>query len=56
MALQVSEYPSVGQRASELGCNIPTGIAILPSNFESAKAKGELYNASGASTVRALWK
>jgi hypothetical protein len=56
MAIEVSEYLDVHKRVLELDCNFPTGIAILPSNFADAKTKGELYNASDASTVRALWK
>jgi hypothetical protein len=54
--IQELEFPDVRQRALELGCNIPDGIAILPLNFDDAKTKGDLYHASSAATVRTLWR
>ena len=54
MVIQVTNYVNVKDRALELACNIPTGIALLPINFDSAKSNQDLIYESSASTVRAL--
>lgn len=54
MPVQVSDYVDVVSRANELGCNVPTGFAILPRNFADAKTMGELLHEGTASTVRIL--
>ena len=54
--LQVSHYIDVKKRAQELGCNIPTSIALLPRNFEISASKEELIHESTTPTVRVLWR
>jgi len=56
MAIEVSDYPDVQERARFLGCQVPTEIAILPTNFVNATERRELTHASSAMTVRALLK
>lgn len=52
----VSDYIDVANRAEALECNIPSGIALLPRNFQTATNKRELFHESSAPTVRALWR
>lgn len=54
MAVTMSDYPNVKQRASELRCNVPSGVTVLPKNFETARSKAELVQENTAPTVRAL--
>lgn len=56
MEVQVIEYIDVQRRATELDCNIPTGLAILPRNFETARSKEELYHEDSTITIRSLWR
>ena len=56
MAIDVSDYPDVEERAMLLGCQVPSEIAILPTNFVNATVRRELMHASSAMTVRALLK
>src|SRR2546425_3312229 len=56
MTIELFEYPSVTERAKELGCQVPTGIAILPRNFDTASTKSELLFESETPTVRILWR
>lgn len=56
MATQVFEYINVKERALELGCNVPTGFALLPANFETAKCKDELIHENTVPTIRTLWR
>lgn len=56
MSTTVDEYPSVTELATFLGCIPPTGMAILPVNFDSAKAQEELLHRSEAATVRSLFR
>ena len=56
MTIQISEYVNVKKRAEELNCNIPTGIALLPRNFETAESKDELIHESSVPTIRVLWR
>ena len=53
---KISDYINVRKRAQELGCNIPTSIAILPRNFATAASKEELIHESTTPTVRVLWR
>jgi hypothetical protein len=54
--IEVKEYVDVTQRATELGCHITTGLAVLPRNFASAASKDELLHEDTAPTVRTLWR
>ncbi len=56
MKLQVFDYVNVKERCVELGCNIPTGLALLPINFETAGSKDELIHEDTTPTVRKLWR
>lgn len=50
------EYINVKKRAQELACNIPDSIAILPSNFQTAKSSSDLIHENATSTIRVLWR
>jgi hypothetical protein len=39
-----------------LGCSLPTGLAVLPLQFESATSRDELHTASHTTTVLKLFK
>lgn len=54
MNIQVNDYIDVEERASALGCNIPTGLAILPRNFDTANSLHELIHENTAPTIRSL--
>jgi hypothetical protein len=54
MSVQVHDYISVAGKAAELGCNVPTGLALLPRNFADAKTKKDLIHDSFTATVRVL--
>ncbi len=54
--ITVEDYVNVKKKAQKLGLNIPSQIAILPLNFETATTKEELIHASITPTVRKLWR
>jgi hypothetical protein len=56
MRTEVLDYIDVKERCVELGCNIPTGLALLPINFDTASSKDELVHEDTASTIRKLWR
>jgi hypothetical protein len=56
MAVQVTPYVDVKQRCVELNCNIPTGLALLPRNFDTVTSKELLIYGSHVSRVRSLWQ
>lgn len=56
MATKISDYVHVANRAKELGCVTPTGITVLPENFENAASRSELLFGSEAATIRKLLK
>ncbi len=56
MSVETSDYIDVKQRALELGCNVPTELAILPRNFDVAKSKDELVHQNPVPTIRVLWR
>lgn len=56
MEIQVTEYIDVTKRAEELGFNAPTGLAILPNNFDTATSTNELIDEGTAPTIRSLWR
>src|SRR5216684_1014566 len=41
MAIEITDYLDVEQRASDLGLTAPEGACILPRRFASAKVAGE---------------
>jgi hypothetical protein len=56
MSIQTTEYINVKERARELGTNIPTGLAFLPINFDTANSKDELVYEDSTLTIRKLWR
>jgi hypothetical protein len=56
MEVNVTEYVRVTDRASELGCLIPTRLAILPENFPRVAARQDLLFGSEAATMRKLFR
>ncbi len=54
MTTTISEYIDVRQRISDLGCFSPAGLALLPSNFETASDISTFRQVSTSATVRAL--
>jgi len=52
---KVIEFIDIEARCQALGCNVPTGFAILPRNFESAASKSDLIHEDTTPTVRALF-
>ena len=56
MDVQVRQYVDVRKRALELGCSVPTGITILPRNFETAESKDDLLHEHVAADIRSLWR
>jgi len=54
MEIQLTEYINVAKRAEALGFNKPTGLAILPSNFDTATSPGELIHEGTTPTIRSL--
>lgn len=56
MDIQQEDFVDVAEKALALGCQVPTGLALLPRNFESAISREELLHESEAPTVRILWR
>lgn len=54
MTTTISEYINVRQRISDLGCLSPAGLALLPSNFETASDISAFRQVSESATVRTL--
>ncbi|MCX7113608.1 MAG: hypothetical protein NTX45_26670 [Proteobacteria bacterium] len=54
MTTTISEYIDVRKRISDLGCLSPTGLALLPSNFETASTVSDFRQVSESATVRVL--
>ena len=54
--VEISEYPNVAERAAALGCRVPTGVALLPGNFDTAKTRQELLFEGKISPLRELWR
>jgi len=53
--ISIEEYVDVEEKASQLGCNIPTSLAVLPRNFDSATSKTELIHEGTTATIRKLF-
>lgn len=56
MTVHVLEYIDVKERCLDLGCNIPTRLAFLPLNFDTAGSKDELVYEDSVLTIRKLWR
>lgn len=56
MPTTVTDYSDFQERLSERGFLVPTQLALLPSNLETAKQSDELFFASSAATIRKLLK
>lgn len=56
MSIQITEYIDVAERAKELGCNVPTEIAFLPRNFDTAVARNDLIHEGSIADIRILWR
>src|SRR5258708_3412630 len=56
MTIEVTNYINIRERALELGCSVPTKLALLPVNFETANSKEELIDEELVTTIRSLWK
>jgi hypothetical protein len=56
METTITDYISVRQRATDLGCAIPQEITLLPTNFASATTRTEFLQLSEAATVRTLFR
>lgn len=54
--IELKDFVDVNRKAEDLGCNLPTSIAVLPRNFEDAKSKDELVHEDTTSTIRSLWR
>jgi hypothetical protein len=45
------DYVRVDERARDLGCSLPTTLAVIPLHFETAATRAELHTASHTATV-----
>jgi hypothetical protein len=54
MTISEAEYICVSDRAAELGCHLPAGLAIMPENFSTAATRRELIVRGEGSTIRTL--
>jgi hypothetical protein len=52
----VAEYIDVAARARELGCRVPSGIALLPGNFATAASPADFLFLGVAALVRSAWR
>lgn len=56
MTTTISDYIDVRQRIAELDCYNPTGLALLPTNFDSAPIVSDFRQVSESATVRTLFR
>lgn len=56
MPITVEDYVRVDERVKELGCSVPTGLAVVPIRFESAASRTDLRTASHTETVLKFFK
>jgi len=54
--VQTKDYLDVAARARELGCRVPTRIALLPGNFTPAVRAGEFCYHAATPHVRSAWQ
>jgi hypothetical protein len=53
---RIVEYVDVAARARELGCRVPSGIALLPGNFADAASAADFLFHEVATQVRSAWR
>lgn len=56
MTTTISDYIDVRQRIAELDCDNPTGLALLPTNFDTALTVSDFRQVSESATVRTLFR
>src|SRR4051794_20228183 len=56
VSIDVHPFVDVKARVSELGCQVPTGLALLPRNFETAQSRDELVHDASGLSLRAAWR
>jgi hypothetical protein len=56
MTITIDEYISVVDQAAKLGCPVPSSIAVLPENFETAASYAEFKFISEAATVKKVFR
>jgi hypothetical protein len=56
LPMQTVDYVDVPARARELGCRVPTGIALLPGNFADAASAAEFRYHESVPEVRSAWR
>src|SRR5580658_9185981 len=56
MTVSEAEYICVADRATALGCSMPTGWAIMPENFDTAATRRDLIVRGEGSTIRTLFR
>lgn len=54
--ISISDYPNVKERINLLGLQMPSSIALLPRNFDTADSKDDLLHEGEAPTVRVLFR
>jgi len=54
--VETRDFVDVAARARELGCPVPTGIALLPGNFATAASAGEFCYHAATQYVRSAWR
>ena len=42
MKVSEADYICISDRAAELGCHMPAGLAIMPENFDTAAKRRQL--------------
>ena len=52
----VAEYVDVAARARELGCRVPSRLALLPGNFATAVSAADFLFHEVATQVRSAWR
>jgi hypothetical protein len=53
---RIAEYIDVAARARELGCRVPSRIALLPGNFATAAGSSDFLFHKVAPQVRTAWR
>lgn len=54
MEAEIEDYINVRKKLSELGCEEPSGFAVLPDNFDSAESKSDFQQVAEAATLKTL--